>query len=106
MKFLLNQAGHFLPYWRKGPAVLLLLTGLFSFSQLPLKSQNMNPARKERKKVWRKWKKNNQSYNPYLDRKAKNKPSAIQARQDKRDLNRQKKVARKQMRRSKKGLNR
>lgn len=88
------------------PALLLLLIGFFTISELPLNAQNMNPARKERKRVWRKWNKNNQSYNPYLDRKAKNKPSAIQARQDKRDLNRQKKVARKQMRRSKKSLNR
>ena len=58
--------------------------------------------RKERKRTWRKWRKNRQSYNPYLDKKAKNKPSAIIAKTNKRDLRRQKKGAKKQLRRAKK----
>lgn len=52
------------------------------------------------------WKKSGSSYNPYLRKKAKNKPSAQLAQQDKKELQRQKKAARKQMRRSKKSLNR
>jgi hypothetical protein len=45
-------------------------------------------------------------YNPYLDKKKKNKPSAVMARETKRDLRKQKKMAKKQMRRSKRHLNR
>jgi hypothetical protein len=52
------------------------------------------------------WKKSGSSYNPYLRKKAKNKPSALMAKQDKKELKRQKKAARKQMRRSKKSLSR
>lgn len=76
---------------------------LFSFlvSVHPMVSQT-DMFRKERKKTWRKWRKNRQSYNPYLDKKAKNKPSAILARQDKKELKRQKRGAKKQLRRSRK----
>lgn len=83
-----------------------LLLSFFVSQHQFLPAQNLNPNRKERKKVWRKWKKNNQSYNPYLDKKAKNKPSAKLAREDKKELGRQKKAARKQMRRSRKRVNR
>jgi len=60
--------------------------------------------RKDRKKGWRKWRKNKQSYNPYLDKKARNKPSAKLARQNKKDLKRKNRAVKKQKRRiSKKG---
>lgn len=41
-------------------------------------------------------------YNPYLKKKARNKPSAIMARQNKKEIKRQKRTAKKQMRRSRK----
>ena len=44
-------------------------------------------------------------YNPYLDKKKKNKPSAVMAKQNQKDMKRQKKAAKKQMKRSKKRLN-
>ncbi len=63
--------------------LLYLLTfGLF-FAVLPLKAQ----------------------HNPYLDKKAKNKPSAVMSKQNRKDLKRQKRAAKKQMRRSKRRLN-
>ncbi len=61
--------------------------------------------RKDRKRTWRKWRKNRQSYNPYLDRKAKNKPSAVIARGNKKEMRHQKRAAKKQMRRSRKRVN-
>lgn len=82
-----------------------LLLVLFVYTNSPLCAQN-DMFRKERKRTWRKWKKNKQSYNPYLDKKAKNKPSAIIARGDKRELKKQKRAAKKQMRRSRKKVNR
>lgn len=65
----------------------------------------MFKQKKERKKIWRRWRKNREAYNPYLDRKAKNKPSARMARGDKKELRRQKRLAKKQMRRGKRAVN-
>lgn len=48
----------------------------------------------------------NAQYNPYLKKKAKNKPSAVMARQNKKEIKRQKHRAKRQMRRSKKKTNR
>jgi hypothetical protein len=41
-------------------------------------------------------------YNPYLKKKAKNKPSAVMARQNKKEVKKQKHRAKRQMRRSRK----
>ncbi len=75
---------------------------LFIFSTNCVYAQYNFKEKKERRHVWRKWRKNNQSYNPYLDRKAKNKPSARIARSEKRELKHQKRMAKRQMRHSRK----
>ena len=85
--------------------LLRLLLALFILSHNPVYSQD-DMFRKDRKRTWRKWRKNKQSYNPYLDKKAKNKPSAMMARQNKKDMRRMNKSAKKQMRRSKKRVKR
>jgi hypothetical protein len=79
------------------------LLSLFLAVQFPAVAQGSK--RKPVKQVKKGWKKSGTSYNPYLEKKAKNKPSAVMARQDKKELKRQKKAAKKQMRRSKKRLN-
>jgi hypothetical protein len=56
---------------------------------------------RERKRLWRRWRSNRQSYNPYLEKKKKDKPSAKLAREQKRDLKRQNRAAKRQLRRSK-----
>lgn len=84
--------------------ILRFLLLFFILSTYPVHSQE-DMFRKDRKRTWRKWRKNNQSYNPYLSKKAKNKPSAIIARGDKKELKRQKRGAKKQMRRSRKKVN-
>lgn len=85
-------------------AISLLLLTFFLMAQTPALAQRSKY--KPVKPVKKGWKKSGTSYNPYLEKKAKNKPSAQLARQDKKELQRQKKAARKQMRRSKKSLNR
>ena len=71
----------------------------------PLSAQDrVYGEKRERHKVWKKWKSNRQSYNPYLDRKGKNKPSSKMAREDKKYIKRANREAKKQMRRSKRGL--
>ncbi len=81
---------------------LILLT---FFLSLHTTTEAQNSKRKPVKQVKKGWKKSGSSYNPYLKKKAKNKPSARMARADKKELQRQKKAAKKQMRRSKKRLN-
>jgi len=83
--------------------VAYIFLSVFLAYQLPVVAQDSK--RKPVKQVKKGWKRSGSSYNPYLKKKAKNKPSAVMARQDKKELNRQKKVAKKQMRRSKKRLN-
>lgn len=80
-----------------------ILLSLLFLIQVPARGQNSK--RKPVKQVKKGWKKSGSSYNPYLEKKAKNKPSARMARADKKELQRQKKAAKKQMRRSKKRLN-
>lgn len=58
--------------------------------------------RKERRKIWRKWRSNRQSYNPYLEKKKKNRPAAKLARENERDLKKKNRAIRKYKRKMKK----
>lgn len=60
----------------------------------------------EAHRVWKKWSRKKNNYNPYLDRKRKDKPSARMARQNQKDVKRQQKEAKKQMRKSRKSISR
>jgi hypothetical protein len=79
-----------------------LLLFLFCLSQPSLAQDNsMFRQKKERKKVWRGWNRKKDAYNPYLKKRAKNKPSAKMARSEKRDLKRQKRDYKRSIKRSK-----
>ncbi len=81
--------------------VSLLLVAFIFFSN-PIYGQSTKGNKKERKRIRKNWSKKNQSYNPYLDKKSKNKPSAKIAKADKKELKKQKRRAKRQMRRSRK----
>jgi hypothetical protein len=66
--------------------ILRLLLVAFTLGSVEMAVAQDDAFRKERKRTWRKWRSKRQSYNPYLDKKARNKPSAKLARQNKRDL--------------------
>lgn len=57
-------------------------------------------------KIWKKWRHkerfNSEPFNPYLKKKKKDLPSAQMSKQDKKELRRQKRLAKKQMRKNKK----
>ncbi len=80
---------------------------LFIFSTVPTVAQNneMFKQKRERKRTWRKWRSNKNSYNPYLEKSAKNKPSARMAKGNRKELRIQKRRARRQMRHNKKTVN-
>jgi hypothetical protein len=81
-----------------------LLTALFAISSPADYAQNegMFKQKKERKKLWRRWSRKRDAYNPYLSKKAKDKPSAQIAKSNNRDQKRQKRQFKRQLRRAKK----
>lgn len=81
--------------------LILFILFLGFVGVLPIKAQFSE--NEDRKKMWRKSKKrrkNREAFNPYLNKKTK--PSEALAKQNKKDIRRQTKAAKKQKRRSKK----
>ncbi len=60
--------------------------------------------KRERYKIWTRWKSKRMSYNPYLDRKGKDKPSSKMARENKSHVKKQQKEAKRQLRKSKRSI--
>ena len=88
----------------KGLARIFLCLLIIAFypQQSVAQQDDMFKQKKERKRIWRKWRKNREAYNPYVKAKAKNKPSARMARGNRKELKRQKRIARKELRKNKK----
>ncbi|MEO6305914.1 MAG: hypothetical protein ABIP51_22395 [Bacteroidia bacterium] len=80
---------------------------LFVFSYNDASSQNdeMFKQKRERKRIWRKHRTTDDAYNPYLKKKAKNKPSARVNKGNKKEDRHQKRAYKKQLKKSKKRLN-
>lgn len=55
-----------------------------------------------RKKVWKRWKKDREAYNPYLGKKSKHKPSKEMAAENYKAKKKQEKIFKKMMRKNKK----
>lgn len=72
----------------------------FVAHQVVAQNDDMFKHKRERKRVWRKWNKKRDGYNPYLKKKGKNKPSAQAARQDKKELRRQKRAYKRSVKKS------
>lgn len=86
---------------------LFILFVFLSVMTNDLLAQNQNDMFNEKRstrRVWRKWRKDKDAYNPYLKKKNKDKPSARIAKGNRKDLRQQKRINRKQMRRSKKTI--
>ena len=62
----------------------------------------MFKQKKERKRVWKRWRKDREAYNPYLKRKGKDKESARTARGIKRENKRQRKLYKRDLKKNKK----
>jgi len=87
---------------------LISLLLIFIGFGLSAQSDDMFKGRKkQQKRMWRKHrgnreKKNKTAFNPYLEKKAKDKPSSQIARGNKKEIRQQKRKARKQMKANKK----
>ena len=85
--------------------LLLFLCIAFLPNEITAQQDDMFKQKKERKRIWRRWKPKREAYNPYVAAKAKKKPSARMAKGDKHEMRRQKKLAKKQMKKNKKAIN-
>lgn len=79
---------------------LLLLVGITSHAQ----DKEMFKQKRERKKIWRRWRPDREAYNPYLKKKAKDKPSARIAKGERKEIRQQKRKDKRQMRRNKRQI--
>lgn len=85
--------------------VITILLILFFVGQLQVKAQFSES--KERKKMWRKSgrkHKPREAFNPYLDKKKKDKPSSIAAREEKKGVKKMRRDYKKQNKRNMKKL--
>lgn len=85
--------------------IIVLGLLLFFIGSLPVKAQFTES--KERKKMWRKSgrrHKPREAYNPYLEKKKKDKPSSIIAKEEKEGTRKMKRQFKKQQRRNMKKL--
>jgi hypothetical protein len=85
--------------------IIVLILFLFFIGSLPVKAQFSES--KERKKMWRKSGKKHkarEAYNPYLNKKKKDKPSSIAAKQEKEGTKKMKRSFKRQQKRNMKKL--
>jgi hypothetical protein len=80
--------------------LLLFLCGFTSHAQ----NKEMFRQKRERKKIWRRWRPDREAYNPYLKKKAKDKPSARIAKGERKEIKEQKRKDKRQMRRNKRQI--
>lgn len=64
----------------------------------------MFKEKRERRRVWRKWRSDKDAYNPYLKKKGKDKPSAKMASSNKKELRKQKREEKRQIRKNKRAI--
>lgn len=83
--------------------LIILFLSLFA-NEVRSQNKEMFKQKKERKRIWRRWRSNREAYNPYLKKKAKDKPSARVAKGNRRDERQQKRENRRQLRKSKKEI--
>jgi hypothetical protein len=83
---------------------LIVIFLLCSVNYSEAQNKEMFKQKRERKRVWRRWKSSNDAYNPYLKKKGKDKPSARVARGNKKEERIAKRENKKQLRRSKRAI--
>ena len=83
---------------------LIVFCFLFSVNYAEAQNKEMFKQKRERKRVWRKWRSNKDAYNPYLKKKGKDKPSARIATGNKKENRIARRENKKQLRRSKRAI--
>ncbi len=78
---------------------------MFSVNYSEAQNKEMFKQKRERKRVWRKWRSSKDAYNPYLKKKGKDKPSARIATGNRKEDRIARRENKRQMRRSKRTIN-
>jgi aminoglycoside phosphotransferase family enzyme len=74
--------------------------------EINAQQEDMFKQKKERKRIWRRWRKNREAYNPYLKKTASKKTSARIDKGTKKEMRKQKRLYKKELKRlrKKKGI--
>ncbi len=80
----------------------ILFTFSLSSADILAQQSDMFKQKKERKRIWRRWRSNKGEYNPYLKKTASKKPSSKIAKGDKKEARRQKRAFKKELRKTRK----
>jgi type III secretory pathway component EscR len=88
--------------------ILIILIALFAGTPVYSQNDDMMQGKRKQKKIWRKWRrkkgKGDQPYNPYLQKKDKDKVSRRLAKGQKREIRRQRREYKKQLKKGKKKI--
>lgn len=84
--------------------IFIIFIFLFAADHSNAQQKEMFKQKRERKRLWRRWRSDKDAYNPYLKKKAKDKPSARIAKGNRKEMRQQKRKDRRQMRRSKRTI--
>lgn len=82
--------------------VFVFLFLFFSVQTYYPQQKEMFKQKRERKRLWKRWRSDKDAYNPYLNKKAKDKPSARIAKGNKKEDRIMNREARRQKRKAKK----
>jgi hypothetical protein len=89
--------------------IITLVLAFMVFS-LPAQQDEMLRGKKKQKRMWRRWspreRKNKTAYNPYLKKKDKDKPSSQMNRGNKKEIRKQRREFKKNMRKGKRKTSR
>jgi hypothetical protein len=69
-------------------------------SEIEAQQDDMFKQKKERKRLWRRWKKNREAYNPYLKEKGKKKTSSKIAKGNRKEARIQRRIYQKELRKT------
>jgi hypothetical protein len=82
--------------------IFLLLFLFIGAAQLEAQQpKEMFKQKRQRKRIWRRWRSDRDAYNPYLKKKAKYKPSARMAKGNRKEIRQQRRREKRQMRKAK-----
>ena len=84
--------------------IFVVLFFFLSVQTFYAQQKEMFKQKKERKRLWRRWRSDRDAYNPYLKKKAKDKPSARIAKGNKKEDRQMNREARRQKKRAKRSV--
>lgn len=87
-------------------SLIIVILAFFTISYLPAQQDEMLQGKRKQRRVWRRWspreRKNKTAYNPYLKKKKGDRVSDKVAEGNKKEIRRQRKLYKKQLKQGKK----